>query len=173
MLAVSQELSTWNLATLWRRVKFLRTTKGSPDKIYSDNTKTFATTARWLKQVQSDERVHHYMYFFSKNIKWQFNLSRAPWWGGQFERLVGFVKRALNKTIGNGNLTWDELEDVILDVEVTLNNRPLDYVEDDVQQPLITPKGMQFIETNILPGREPHREPRDRRKRVAYLKNAN
>ena len=32
-----------------------------------------------------------------------------------------------------GNLSWKELQDVILDVEVTLNNRPLDYVENDIQ----------------------------------------
>jgi transposase len=39
-----------------------------------------------------------------QNIIWQFNLSRAPWWGGQFERMVGLVKRALYKSIGRANL---------------------------------------------------------------------
>ena len=97
-------------------------------------------------------------------------MSRAPWWGGQFERLVGLVKRSLNKTIGNGRLRWGELEDVLLDVEVTLNNRPLGYVEDDVQLPLITPNSMQFIGTTILPEKEPHRELRDLRKRAKYMK---
>ena len=33
----------------------------------------------------------------TKEIHWQFNLTRAPWWGGQFERLIGLVKRALQK----------------------------------------------------------------------------
>lgn len=151
-----------------RSLKRLVARKGRPEKIYSDNAKTFTATASWLKQVQKDERVHHYL--STENIKWQFNLSRAPWWGGQFERLVGLVKRALNKTIGHGRLSWNELEDVLLDVEVTLNNRPLDYVEDDVQLPLITPNRMQFIGTTVLPEREPHREPRDLRKRAKYLK---
>ena len=27
-----------------------------------------------------------------------FNLNRFPWWGGQFERMIGLVKAALNKT---------------------------------------------------------------------------
>ena len=151
-----------------RSLKRLVARKGRPEKIYSDNAKTFTATASWLKQVQKDERVHHYL--STENIKWQFNLSRAPWWGGQFERLVGLVKRALNKTIGNGRLSWNELEDVLLDVEVTLNNRPLDYVEDDVQLPLITPNTMQFIGTTVLPEKEPHRELRDLRKRAKYLK---
>ena len=62
----------------------------------------------------------------------RFNLSRAPLWGGQFERMVGIVKGSLYKTIGNGFLTWTELEEVVLDVEVAVNNRPLGYIQDDV-----------------------------------------
>ena len=151
-----------------KSLKRLITRKGRPEKIYSDNAKTFTATASWLKQVQKDERVHHYL--LTENVKWQFNLSGAPWWGGQFERLVGLVRRALNKTIGNGRLSWNELEEVLLDVEVTLNNRPLDYVEDDVQLPLITPNTMQFIGTTMLPEKEPHCELRDLRKRAKYLK---
>lgn len=86
--------------------------------------------AKWLKQVMTDERLNEFL--SRQEIKWQFNLSRAPWWGGQFERMVGLVKRSLQKTIRNGFLTWTELEEVILDVEVAVNNRPLSYVEDDV-----------------------------------------
>lgn len=66
-----------------RSLKRLVARKGRPEKIYSDNAKTFTATASWLKQVQEDERVHHYL--STENIKWQFNLSRALWWGGQFE----------------------------------------------------------------------------------------
>lgn len=123
-----------------RSLKRLIARKGRPEKIYSDNAKTFVAAASWLKQVQQDEQFHHYL--STEKIKWQFNLSRAPWWGGQFERLVGLVKRYLNKTIGNGRLSWTELEDVLLDVQVTLNNRPLGYVEDDVQLPLSIPNSM-------------------------------
>ena len=68
-----------------------------------------------------DEKFNEF--FASNEIRWQFNLTRAPWWGGQFERLVGLVKRALNKTIGRGFLTWDELREVILDVKVAINRR--------------------------------------------------
>ena len=74
-------------------------------------------------------------YLANQHITWQFNLSRAPWWNGQFERMVGLVKRALYKSIGGANLAWSEQEEVILDVEILLNNRPLTYLEDDVQLP--------------------------------------
>ena len=101
----------------------------------------------------------------------KFNLSRAPWWGGQYERLIGVVKQALYKTIGNGLLPWAELEDVILDVEVTLNNWPLSYVEEDIQLPILTVNALQFCRTNILPElQEYHVENPELRKRAKHIR---
>ena len=59
---------------------------------------------------------------------------------GQFEKLIGIMKQSMYKAIGNGQLRWYELEEVILDVETTLNNRPLGYVEDDIYMPVLTPQ---------------------------------
>ena len=123
--------------------------KGRPEKIYSDNGRTFVGAAKWLRNVMQDERLHDFL--AKLNIKWQFNLTKAPWWGGQFERMIGLVKQAFNKSVGNGTLTWSELQDVLLDVEVALNNRPLSYVEEDVQLPLLTPNMLQFGHPNLLP----------------------
>ena len=94
---------------------FLRTLKkfiahrGRPERIYSDNGRTFVGAAKWIRAVMKDEQLHNYL--STKKIKWQFNLSRAQWWGrgGQFERMIGLVKSALNKTMGNGLLQWNEL----------------------------------------------------------------
>ncbi len=97
--------------------------RGRPERIYSDNGGTFIGAARWMKAVSEDERIQNFLSV--RQISWQFNLSRAPWWGGQFERMIGLVKGALNKTIGNGFLAWKELEEILLDVEFSLNNRPL------------------------------------------------
>ena len=104
-------------------LKWMVARRGRPEKIYSDNRKTFVAASKWLKQVEREERVHNWL--ATHGIKWQFNLSRAPWWGGQFERLVGLVKQSLYKTIRNGNLLWKELQEVIIDIEIALNNRPL------------------------------------------------
>ena len=143
--------------------------RGRPEKIYSDNGKTFVDAAYLLKTIMSDEKVHDYL--AKHRIMWQFNLSRAPWWGGQFERLIGLVKRALYKSIGGGFLTWAELQDVLLDVEVALNNRPLSYVEDDPQLPVLTPNSLLFGPPNLLPELEHHHlETPDLRKRAKYLK---
>ena len=37
--------------------------------------------------------------------------------GGQFERLIGIVKATMYKVIGRATLSWDELSEVLLDVE--------------------------------------------------------
>ncbi len=143
--------------------------KGRPEKIFSDNGKTFVATEKWLKRVRNDEKLNDWL--AKQDIKWKFNLSRAPWWGGQFERLVGVMKQALYKSIGNGNLRWKELEEVLLDVKTTVNNRPLSYIEDDVQMPILTPNSMQFMQPTQIPEEEiAGVENIDLRKRARYFR---
>lgn len=50
--------------------------------------------------------------------------------------MVALVKRAFNEAAANGTLiTWSKLQDVLPDVEVTLNNHPLSYIEEDTSYP--------------------------------------
>ena len=150
-------------------LKRLIARRGRPQVIYSDNATTFKAAEKWLKQAQKDERFNALL--TDKGIQWRFNLSRAPWWGGQFERLIGLFKRSFYKSIGNGNLTWEELMDVILDIEVGLNNRPLSYLEDDVEQPVLTPTKLLQINPNVIPEVQPHHlDDVDLRKRDTFLR---
>ena len=65
---------------------------------------------------------------------------------------------------------WKELQDVVLDVEVALNNRPLSYLEDDIQFPVLTPNTFLFEQPNLLPELEPyHLEDGDLRKRAKHI----
>ena len=66
-------------------------------------------------------------------------MSRAPSWGGFFERLIGITKSTLSKTIGRALLTFKELEEVLLETESVLNNRPLCYLGEEFEIPVITP----------------------------------
>lgn len=95
-------------------LKRLIARRGRPTKIYSDNGRTFIATANWLKKVRKDERLNTFL--GAHEITWQFNLSRAPWWGGQFERFIGVMKGAFYKTVEQGQLSWDVLSEVVLDV---------------------------------------------------------
>ena len=76
------------------------------------------------------------------------------------------------KTVGQGLIAWEELSEVILDIEVTMNNRPLCYVEEDVQLPTLTPSVFLMLNSNVLPELQPyHIEERDFRKRAKFLMN--
>ena len=59
---------------------------------------------------------------------------------------------------------------MVLDVEIVLNNRPLCYLEDDIQLPVLTPNSLLFLRSNQLPELEPHHlEEVDLRWRAKYL----
>ena len=94
--------------------------RGRQSNIYSDNAKTFISGAEKLKATLKSERFNNYL--ARNNIKWTFNLSKAPWWGGQFERIIGLVKQSLYKVVGRANLKISELREVMLHVETILND---------------------------------------------------
>ena len=96
--------------------------RGHPQMMVSDNGKTFVGAP---KQIDC--------------LKWQFNLERAPWWGGLLERLIRSVKRCLRKVVGGARLRKDELLTVVSEIEAVLNSCPLSYVStEDFEEP-ITP----------------------------------
>ena len=87
--------------------------------------------------MAKDEEFNDYL--AQHEIIWKFNLSRASWWGGFFERLIGVMKATLSKVIGKALLTFEELTCVLLDTEIHMNNRPLCYVGEGFDNPVITP----------------------------------
>ena len=58
--------------------------------------------------------------------------------------MVGCVKRCLRKVLGNARLTFDELFTVLIEVEGTLNSRPLTYEYDDAGEEVLTPSNLIF-----------------------------
>ena len=101
----------------------------------------------------TDEDLFNYLN--THRIQWQFNLWRDPWWGGFFEKLVGIMKDCLSKVIGRALLTFEELEESLLDVECVMNNRPLCYQGEEFEQPVLTPNILvrgcpaQFLEEDL------------------------
>ena len=102
--------------------------RGIPTSVVSDNGKAFQST-----MVKAFARQKH--------ITWRFNVPKAPWWGGFFERMVRCVKRCLKKTMGNARVTFEEFETVLVQVEGILNSRPLLYVPEEMTEPL-TPSSL-------------------------------
>ena len=95
-----------------------------------------------------------------------------PLLGGQFERLIGVVKQALHKTIGAATLNWDELVEVILDIETQVNRSHLNFMEEDVQMTTLTPSAFLFQRPNTLPEAEPWQEQNKELRRTVKFLNA-
>ena len=84
--------------------------RGCPQIILSDNGGPFI----------GDETQ---LFINSRNIKWENNLAKAPWYGGFWERLIGQVKRCLKKVLGRTTLDFYQLQTIIQEIELTLNSR--------------------------------------------------
>eukprot|EP00731_Ephydatia_muelleri_P007453 Em0003g1701a len=109
--------------------------RGVPQKVVSDNSKTFRSANKILKALMNTPEVE--CHFLDLRIQWTFILEKAPWWGGFYERLIQSVKRCLRKAIGKARMDFDELVTVLVEVEATLNSRPILYVSsEDMEEPL-------------------------------------
>ena len=105
--------------------------RGAPHLVLSDNAKTFV--AEDLKAFLRERR-----------ISWQFNLSKSPWRGGMYERMVRMTKRCLKKKLGKARVSYEELETVLIEIESVINNRPLTYVGDEIDKGPITPNHLIY-----------------------------
>ena len=109
-------------------------------------------------------------FLVTEQVKWKFNLSRVPWWGGQFERMVGLVQQCLYRATGRAKLTKQELEEVILDTEINLNNRPLMYIDDDIQFLVLKPKVLIHGQPITIPEEQFDDDHKVIKKRQRYIK---
>ena len=133
-LDVVRELSAPAFIQCFKRFTARR---GIPSKMISDNGKSFQAAAKILRAIANHSDVQRHLSRFK--IQWVFNLPRAPWWGGIFERLIRSTKRCLRKTIGRASLRYEELCTVVVEVEAVLNSRPLTYVSTEDDEEPLTP----------------------------------
>ena len=93
--------------------------------IISDNAKTFKASA--LKSFVAN-----------RGISWHYNLAKAPWWGGIFERMIRSTKRCLKKSIKLYKLSYEAMTTLLAEIEAVLNSRPLTYIQTDSTE-VLTP----------------------------------
>ena len=89
-LALGPNLTTQEFI---KSMKRLIARQGSPKIVCSDYVKIFQAGAKWLNRINKDEKFHNFL--SNESVTWKFNLSKAPWWDGQFERLIGPTKQRL------------------------------------------------------------------------------
>ncbi|GBO27599.1 hypothetical protein AVEN_193708-1 [Araneus ventricosus] len=123
--------------------------RGCVKVFYSDNAKTFRSSCEILKGFKSIIRQPELKSFVtSEGISWKFIPERSPWWGGFWERLMRSIKEPLRKTLGRALLTLEELSTILTEIESVINNRPITYDSDELDD--ITPSHFLLPDTEIL-----------------------
>ena len=83
--------------------------------------------------------------------------------------MVELVKQYLYKTTRRANLSKKEFEEIVMDIEVTLNNRPLMYVEEDIQMPVLTPNTLLYGQPLLVPEEDLDEDFPEMKRRQRYL----
>lgn len=99
--------------TFLRSFKRFTARRGTPVRVLSDNARTFKAASKFIENTLNS--VEAKRYFEHLHIEWRFNLEKAPWWGGIFERMIKSAKRCLRKAIGRNILTYDELLTLLIE----------------------------------------------------------
>ncbi|GBN23486.1 hypothetical protein AVEN_47070-1 [Araneus ventricosus] len=122
--------------------------RGRVKVFYSDNAKTFRSSCEILKGFKSIIRQPEPKSFItSEGIAWKFIPERSPWWGGFWERLMRSIEEPLRNTLGRALLTLEELSTILTEIESVINNRPITYDSDELDEPrALTPSHF------LLPG---------------------
>ena len=139
-LEMAKDLTSVTFLHLLRRFVARRST---PKTILSDNATNFTATSKFLKELYNDPLVKTHCH--DRNIDWKFLPPGAPWMGGFYERMIGSVKNCIRKVLYKKKISEDELMTVLAEVEMRINNRPLTYIDDDIDHPVpLTPSHLIY-----------------------------
>ena len=83
--------------------------------------------------------------------------------------MVGPVKNPLHKTVGTFFLSWEEFEEVLLDIENVLNSRLLNYIEAYIEFFILTPTVPMTAQILSLPDDNRELENKYLRKICKYI----
>ena len=104
-----------------------------PKIINSDNGKNFVSASEILKELSDNlKKRHPELTKLYPDIEWIFNTPYSPHEGGNYERMIGCMKKALTVVLPSaGTLKEEELRTCLVVCEGLLNSRPLSYISSD------------------------------------------
>ena len=103
--------------------------KGLPHTVISDNASTYLSAVEELTELFNSTNLTTTL--IRQGVTWKFIPKRAPWYGGFWERLIGLTKSCLKKILGRAHINLLTLQTLAVEIEATLNDRPLTYVSSD------------------------------------------
>ena len=122
--------------------------RGWPKTIYSDQGSQLKSASKELKEVISEldwDTLQKYGHKYGTS--WSFAPADGPWYNGATEALVKSVKKALNASIGDQVLSYNELQTVVFEAAQIVNQRPIG------QHPSHPDDGTYLTPNDLLLGR--------------------
>lgn len=115
--------------------------RGTPRTIRSDRGTNFIGASRELKKLHEAINYEEVTKeFVTAETSWSFNPPLAPHMGGSWERLIRSLKKNLMAICPSRKPSEEVLRSVLIEVESTLNSRPLTHVPiDNESSPALTP----------------------------------
>ncbi|XP_053390067.1 uncharacterized protein LOC128552993 [Mercenaria mercenaria] len=104
-----------------------------PQVMISDNAATYLSASNYLKRMFEYSSVMEMLN--RRGIEWKFIPSRAPWYGGFWERLIGLTKTTLKKILGKACICFETLQTIVTEIEAIMNDRPLTYISSNFDDP--------------------------------------
>ncbi|GBM12575.1 hypothetical protein AVEN_78349-1 [Araneus ventricosus] len=109
--------------------------RGKCSTLFSDNATNFVGAQAELKKLHNlinypDDNLSNFL--ASDAIKWKFIPPVSPNFGGLWEAGVKSFKHHFRRAIGNANLTYEEFNTVIVEIEGILNSRPITEISSDI-----------------------------------------
>ena len=132
---IATDYSTGAFLLVLRRFIAVR---GKPIKVWSDRGSQITAANKEIKDVVKQCDDSAVIEFSSQmEIDWSFSAPDAPWQNGCAEALIKSVKRALFISIGTQELTFTEMQTVLLESASLVNERPIGRHPSDVNDGII------------------------------------
>jgi hypothetical protein len=139
-LEYSFEMTT---SSLINAIKRCFSKVGIARTLWSDNGTQLTAAAKDLRMLYKHlnvAQIQKCLLEMPERVNWCFSTPAASWQGGAFERLVGSTKKALNATMENHQVTYEEFRTLLGRAEAIINSRPLIACSEDVRDPTpVTP----------------------------------